>query len=429
MQCFIFMSFVNNLNMKMFKLFNRFHSTLLIPFVISSALLVADEIINLIEDRLNGSLSELFSSLSELFSKALPFIYCYFIVLVLSKGKRGFKAFWGVLCLSVALTCTGTFGNSSLSLLLGIFLSLVYVYCFNHFDAWLSMIFTVLIAILAGILFGYISDYFDNFIMWLSGLISDKGVLSSTLFSALDSVFTLFNIDNFRETFFHKSFGGSLLFNGELITGVKDLYFAGYNGQLVSAYLSGHFYMLFTVAGMAGALAAELKSAQRITFLITAVCSVLSGNIFVFLLFVFLETPFLFLSAMLINILAYISAYVLNLEIGYIHNGSLIEMLINMNNTVYLIAGGIVFVCIGFFVTRYIVEKHGISDCLNIYIPTRLNRLVTNLGGIANIIRFKDSVLEVRNPKLVNTLELDCKIEENTVISNDELFAELQEYL
>ena len=74
--------------------------------------------------------------------------------------------------------------------------------------------------------------------------------------------------------------------------------------------------------------------------------------------------------------------------------------------------GGVIFIALGYFVYKYCFEKYGISDCLNIYIPTRLNGVVKALGGIKNIVRFKGNDLEIRNPKLIDNLSLscDCKI-------------------
>jgi hypothetical protein len=114
---------------------------------------------------------------------------------------------------------------------------------------------------------------------------------------------------------------------------------------------------------------------------------------------------------------------------GYQLNGGIIEMLINFNNGVYLIAGGVVFIAIGYFVYKFIYEKHGISSCVKIYIPTGLTSFVEALGGIKNIVRFRDNDLQVRNPKLVNTVMIDCEINENIIISKDERFLKLMEYL
>ncbi|MDD6620996.1 MAG: hypothetical protein PUE75_07955 [Eubacteriales bacterium] len=415
--------------MKMFRFLNKIHSALLVPFVISSLMITLSEMLKLTHSILSKDFSSLFINLSDLLNKAIPFVFCYFITLVLSKGKREFKAFWSVLCLFVTFVCAKVFGGMSLSFLVSVFLSFMFLYCFDRLEAWLALLMTAVLSVLSGILFGYLSDLFDNAVMAVSGFISDKGALSAVLFSACDSLLSLFDIRNLSEGFFSKSFGGSLLFNGEIVTGVKDLFAGGYSGKLVSTYLSGHYFMLFAVAGIAGALFLELKSTQKITLIIASVCAVLSGNLFIFLLFIFFESPFMFLSAVAVNILSYLCAYVLNLDMGYVYNGSIFEMIMNMKNGVYLISGGIVFVCIGFFVTRYVVEKHGISDCINVYIPARLQKITKNLGGIANIIRFKDNKLEVRNPKLINTLELDCEIEENEVSSNNELFNELKDYI
>lgn len=74
-------------------------------------------------------------------------------------------------------------------------------------------------------------------------------------------------------------------------------------------------------------------------------------------------------------------------------------------------------------------EKHGISDCCNVYIPTRLNGFVTALGGMSNIIRYKDGGIFVRNPKLVDTVSVECEIDENFIKTEDERLDELREYL
>ena len=82
-----------------------------------------------------------------------------------------------------------------------------------------------------------------------------------------------------------------------------------------------------------------------------------------------------------------------------------------------------------YFVYKFIYEKHGITDSFNAYIPTRLNSFVSALGGISNIIRFKNDGLEVRNPKLIDTVSLDCEIKENFVTTKDKRMIELKEYL
>ena len=65
---------------------------------------------------------------------------------------------------------------------------------------------------------------------------------------------------------------------------------------------------------------------------------------------------------------------------------------------------------------------------MNIYIPSRLNGFVKKLGGIENIIRIKDSKIEVRNPQLVNLIEGSCEIKGNIVEADKNLTDDLEEY-
>lgn len=421
---------VNNHSMRALRLFNKINLSLSFTFVISSVLLVLSEIMNLMGSRGDGDFSLLLTALSTAFYKMIPFVLCFFVTQKLTKDNGGFKGFFNSFCLACAIACLNAVStSSSFEFVTALIVTYFGTYLFLRFDTKAAVLLDIISSLLFGVLLGYLSEPFENFIMWLGKLISGKGIFSSVAFSAIDSIFTDFDIDSFKNIFFHKSFGGTMFMNDEIVTGAKDLFSSGYDGKYVSTYLSGHYFSLFLIAGIGASLFKKMKGSQKIVIAVTVICAVLSGNFFLFYILIFLESPFLFLSAVMLNILCFVSSYILNLGMGYILNGSVFEMLMYLDNGVYLFAGGAVFVCIGFFTTAYIIEKHGISDCLNTYIPNRLKNVVTNLGGITNIIRFKDNTAEVRNPKLVNTLELNCEIDENIIKCNSEGFAELKEYI
>lgn len=308
-------------------------------------------------------------------------------------------------------------------------MALLCVFCFKRIDRITALALTVISAVVFGFLAGFACDYFDNFIMWLSARISDKGCFSAVFFSAFDNILSLFGIDTLKDMFFYKSYGGSLLFEGDLVTGAKDLFSSGYGGKAVSSYLSGHYFLLFSLAGIAAAMSNNIKGVQKYILYTVTVAAVLSGNISILLLFIFLESPFLFLAVLLIGAAAYLTAFLLNLGMGYLISGGIAEMIMYINKPVYLFAGGVIFLAIGYFVYKYCYEKHGISDSFNIYIPTRLEPFVKALGGINNIIRYKNDALEVRNPKLVDTVSINCEINENIVEFDDKRIDELMEYL
>ena len=89
----------------------------------------------------------------------------------------------------------------------------------------------------------------------------------------------------------------------------------------------------------------------------------------------------------------------------------------------------IVFVAIGYFVSKYFYEKYGVSSCFNIYIPKRLRKTVSSLGGVQNIIRISNDLIEVRNPKLINEIDLKCEVKENQIKIDLNKISDLKEYL
>ncbi len=415
--------------MKLFEKFNRLQSGLLIPFVFASILIVATEIFNLISPIVNDYFAAGIHSFTDLFSNLIVYIFCYFLTVYLTDGKKWLKGFWCVICFAFFQTAFYAVYDVGIYYLAGLLISVFISFLFNRYGISISMAVSIIFSITFGIVSGYVFEYFENFLMTVSLAVSGKGVFSSALFSAIDSIFTLLGVDNFRDLFFYKSYGGSQLIDGNIVTGIKDLFNSGYNGDLVSAFLSGHYYLLFGVSGICVSMMSKLKNAQKTVLIIMTVSSVISGDLTYLFLFILLESPFLFLSVIFISVLSFVSAYLLKLSIGYVFNGGIIEMIINSDNYVYLLAGGVVFFTIGYFLFKFSNEKHGISDCINIYIPTRLSSTVEALGGIENLIRFNGNKLEVRNPKLINTVKIDCEINENIVESNNEKFIELKEYL
>lgn len=419
----------HNVGMRFFYSINKLQGASLFPFIFCSVFLVIAELLQLIGSTVSADNEIIFYNFSKLLYDLMGYAFCYFIVYRLTYKKSAFSAFWGVLCLAVFYTAMNSLYESNSVYFVGIIMALFCAFCFNKLDKVLAMSLTMISSILFGVLSGFLLDYWDNFVMWLSQLISGKGYFSPVLFSVADNIFSLFGIDSLKDMIFYKSYGGSIIYEGEIVTGVKDLFSAGYTGQLVSSYLSGHYFLIFALVGVSTALFSNLKGIQKYILVIVTVSAVISGDISILLLFLFFESPFIFAAVLLMSALAYLAAYILDLGIGYVFSGGIIELIMYIDKTVYLLAGGVVFVAIGYFVYKFCYEKHGISDCLNIYIPTRLNNFVKALGGINNIVRYKNDALEVRNPKLIDTVTIECEINENIIKSSDKRFLELKEYL
>lgn len=415
--------------MRIYENFNKTQNYLIIPITVGSILIALGELLTLISQNSGGSIQTVLINFSQLSSNLLPYAFCYFFAVSAVNGKRWLVGSWSVLCLAVFITAYKAVSAGETSLVFGLIIGAVIWFTHKYFNSSITFIaISAVISILLGLALGYTYDAFVNFNMDLSSFISGRGLLSGALFASVKTVNTLFDSDVFQNMFFYKSYGGSFFVNGEIVTGVKDLFAVMPNAKEVSAYLSGNYYLLFSVTGMSLAMLSNLKGAHKTALIVALSCMLLSGNLSVILLFFLLESPALLVAVILISVLSYVSAYIINVGAGYLYGGGIIEMFMYNSNRVYLIAGSIVFLAIGYFVYKYCYEKYGISDCYNIYIPTRLNRVVDALGGIKNIVRFKEDYVEVRNSQLVDNLRLECEINENIVRSPDKAVNELKEY-
>lgn len=409
--------------MRAYYLFNKIQNSLLSAFIFASIFVLSSEVLDLFNHYIFDD-NKIVNEFAILFNALLPYVFCYFITLYFSYKNRRLYVLWSLICLAVFNTASGYS-----SLFLGIVISLLLCLAYKNLDKTYALAITIIASAVFGVLLYFLSSYIENLQMNVAYFITRKGVITPAIFGALKNFYSLFDYNFFSELFYTKSYGGSVIINEELITGIKDLLQAGYKGELVSKFLSGQFYILYAIVGITLSLSDELKGAQKLVVIIIAISSVLSGNYCLFLIFIFFESWHLFISFLLVSALAYLSATLLDLQIGYLLNGGIIELLINLNKPVYALLGGLVFVAIGYFVSKYMVLKYGISDSLNIYYPTRYKKIIKALGGIVNIIKVYDCFVEVRNPKIINTFDLDCDINENIIKINNEAIIGLEEYI
>lgn len=419
----------HNYYMNTYEKVNAVSTALIIPFIFGAVFITCAEFFNLIGNVISGEAQAIMFEFSKVFIKILPYVFCYCAAVALNRGRGSANAIWSVIALllfSTAITCVSSY---EASYIIGIIIALLFSTLSKHFSRGISVFSTLALSLILGLTLGYLLDYFSNLFVNIASVVSGKGVLSAIMFGALKPVTSLLGTEILDELFYYKSYGGTYAIDDDIITGIKDLFESGYKGRLLSTYLSGHYYLIFLAGGVGFSAFGCVKGSQKATLIAVTAAVILSGNLSLFILYVLLQCPYMLLPLVMSSALCYASAYVIDLGIGYLHGGGIIEMLIYGDKWVYLLAGGIVFVAIGYFVFRYCYEKYGITDSYNIYIPTRLNKTVTALGGINNIIRLNEKAVEVRNPKLVNTLAIDCEIRENLIYCNDLQVKELSEYI
>ena len=416
--------------MKFFNLQNKILNSLMLPFVLGSVILVAVEVISLLNSYVTNSFTDMLYLHVETLKEILGYIFCYFSVLMLTKGKSSIKAFAAVLCIALFNSAFKSAGGREVSYLLALILACVFIFCFNKLSTAISYIIIPIASLLFGYATGLLSGEIESMLLNFSNSHFSDNVISAVLFGGINSIFSLFDSELFSNLLYYKSAGGSLLYNEQMITGVKDLFERGYSGNLVSVYLSGRYYQMFALLGLSVSVANELKGIQKKVLLIVSFLSLISGNLSLMILFLILENILMLVPVILLSMLSYACAALLKLGVGHLGSGSIIELAMTLNGRwVYVLAGSAVLAVTGYFCAKYFIEKNGISDCLNVYIPTRLNSLLKSLGGIENIIRIKNGNAEVRNPQLVNFLNEDYEIRDNIIICKNNMIADLEEYL
>ncbi len=411
--------------MRAYSFFNRIHNSSLLAFIISSAFIVIAEFLQLLGYYIGDGADVVLLNFSQLLLKLVPYVFCYFITMYFTNGERWLKAFWAVICLCVFATASGI----QISFFAGIAAALMYSYFYEHFNKYISFSVTLISSVLVGLAMRYLGDVLKDLLMSIARFVSDKGIVTAVLFAVISTILSLFGSNSFNDLFYYKSYGGTMVKDDNVITGIKDLFENGCSSEQLADYMTGHYFMLFVILGVMLALADELKAVQKVCLLITMLCSFVSGNISLALLFIFIESPFLFMLITIISAVCSVTSHLLDIRMGYLFSGGIAELFTSLDKPVYFFVCAVVFVAIGYFITRYSNVRAGISDCFNTYIPTRFNYLLGALGGIANIIKINDDVAEVRNPKLVNTFDLKCEIRENLVKVEDEKLKELGEYL
>lgn len=414
--------------MKIYQKTNKILKPIFMPLLISAIIVMACELLTLCKEPARGDLLYVFDEMIASLRQIIPFIFAFFLPYFLTDGKKTYNALWSVLCLAVAGGAFEGIADKSPQFFFGILIGILCAFVFSRFDMRISLFVTMVLSLLLGLLAGYIYNGFEDILIWGLRFIGNRGSITSLLFGFFNNLFSLVS-DDFAVLAYTKSYGGAQFIDGTVVSGAKNIYELMPGASPVYTYLSGKYLMLFSVIGMTLAISDEFKGVKKYALWALAACSVISGNLAFFMIFVLLQSPFLFLYSCVLSALSYFAGALLKLESGFIHGGGMIEMFANLDRAVILIASGVAVAVISYFVFRYGVLKYDIAESENKYVPERFLPLIEALGGIHNIIKLKENGAEVRNVKLIDTIKLDGEIKENVFLFKDERLIEMMDYI
>ena len=370
--------------MNIYNYFNKLKNAMLISLGITSIIFAFKAFFDFLAFKTSNEIIS-FKNLSSCLAFFAPLAISFFTTFYLINGRKTFKALFTLFC---AFVFYSVFTQSK-SYFFAVLISLLAYYCYKNLNFVTASLLLLSSTLIFSVLCTYLYDVYNNLIMDICGFVSNKGNISSAMFGFVNTLLSPLDFSSFENMF---------------------------------------SYLIFLIIGVFSSLIKELKGIEKAVLCIIVASSILCGNVTLFMFFVFLESPYLFLSLCVISSLGYFCASIVKISVGFSFGGGIIEIFINADKYVYLITLGIVFTAIGYFVTKYFYEKYGISSLLNIYIPKNLKNTVSALGGVQNIIRFSDTSIEVRNPKLVDEISLDCEIKENIIKIEKDIVDNLKEY-
>ncbi len=411
--------------MRSYKYLNKVQNAMPLSFLFCSVIFLIKYLLGFLAAKFPDFETIDFGNLEKSFSSVIPYVFCFFLSYSLLKGKKSIKAF---VCTFVLFIFYSFFDSSKSYLFVLIFCLFAY-FCYEKFDFYISTVILTFASIIFGILSNILYDKYIDIIMSLSSIISNKGYFTSSSFGFINTFLSAFDINDFEKMFYYKSYGFVKVIDSSVVTGAVNIFKSNIISKGTSVFLSGHYYRLFLLFGVYGVLITKLKGISKITLTVLFATMLLSGNVSLFLLFILLENPYLFIGICVVSSLAYFCADIVNLGMGFIYGGSIVEMFAYINKPVYLFSIGIVFIALGYFLTRYFWERFGFSSQENVYIPKRLKNVVNDLGCVSNILKINSDCIEVRNPKLINSINLDCEIKENKIKLDKSLIDDLKEYI
>ncbi len=283
------------------------------------------------------------------------------------------------------------------------------------------MFFGIVLALVLSMLYPYMYELLKSF----CSLLKNK----PGLFGVINNLYSITFSENFGDMFYHKSYSQAILVNDKLVSGAMDIFAASKENPMpiVSKYLSGKYFVnIFVSAGVFLSLYSKFKEKQKWAFVFVSLLAFAVGDVRFLSLFLLLFNPFVYICYLFLVFVCYLVSGMLDIRIGFAENGSLFELFRYGNNWIYFLLTGLVIVLLSYFAVRLVLSKFDFQK--RKFLPRDVKKLVTALGGDRNIEHIKNDKLYVRNPNLINILNIDCDIHENEITLNYDDLQLLKEY-
>lgn len=298
---FIFSYFGNNRCMNIYNYFNKLKNAMLISLGITSIIFAFKAFFDFLAFKTSNEIIS-FKNLSSCFAFFAPLAISFFTTFYLINGRKTFKALFTLFC---AFVFYSVFTQSK-SYFFAVLISLLAYYCYKNLNFVTASLLLLSSTLIFAVLCTYLYDVYNNLTMGISSFVSNKGNISSAMFGFVNTLLSPLDFSSFENMFYYKSFGSTqVINNNSIVSGAINIFKNNINSQAVITYLSGHSYLIFLIIGVFSSLIKELKGIEKAVLCIIVASSILCGNVTIFMFFILLESPYLFLSLCVISSLGY----------------------------------------------------------------------------------------------------------------------------
>ncbi len=312
----------------------------------------------------------------------------------------------------------------------GILISVLFAYAVAKLTVSFDLIklsaFALLLSLLISTVFALLYLPVQNLLRTAADFIGGN----SFLFSFINELYTLTFGNDFSELFYYKDYGSAFFINNEITSGAVNAFLTDKSNPAssVAVYLTGKYYTnIFLPIGLYVCLYPKIKDRFFVPFTAALILSVLCGNNLMFCIFMFFYNPIIYIAYLLCSSLCYLFSNLADVRIGFVNGASVVELIQNHNDMAIFLLIGIVATVLMYFVCLFVLSKYDFDFYR--YIPKSVKKLVDALGGEKNILNIDSYTVTVKNPNLVNILNIDCDLHENTVNLIDDDYYLLDKYL
>lgn len=339
--------------------------------------------------------------------------------------KNSKKAATVSFCLLLADVIYFSFANYHFSLLFIVCASFLLSYFAQKFDVLPGYLSCLVICVTIGLVSGSLYYIFDSLINMSADTVSGNGAL----FGLFDNLYLMLFGTQFRDIVLTKSYSTAQIVGGNIVSGALNVFKATVKNPTVSTslFLSGKYILnIFVTVGAFLAFVKKMDLREEVAFSSAALIAILFGKTELFLIYILWFNPISYFAYLAIAFVSYLTASFLDLRLGYLENGSLIELFKYSNNMLYFVIAGTVLAALTYFLFRIVITKYDFES--KMILPRVTNKLVKALGGDENIIKVENGSVIVSNPNLIDVLKVDCEIHENTVTLYYDDYLLLKEY-